>query len=354
MGIKNLNKFLEKNASEAFFSSPITAFSGKRVAIDSNNWMYTNMSTALKIVINRTDIVREDPNELEIRREWLILALNFICRWLSYHITPIFVFDGEHPTDKDTTKSKRRQKKIEARNKITELRTKIQTEPTPALINDLRKELKNYTIISKNNFEFFRNFILNLGIPCFQATGDGEQLCSSMVIDNYAAAVFSADTDNLVYKCPLMITKFSNLSNQVPYLECVRLDKVLTGLKISHPGFVDLCIMAGCDFNVNIPNYGIGKSYKLLQKHFFIDNLPENLNIECLNHIRCREIFKYVPCDHEARYEILTSSPLTKPLEEAGLLNYLSRLTECYRQWVPTTNGSIFGPPKFLSLKIIV
>ena len=52
--------------------------------------------------------------------------------------------------------------------------------------------------------------------------------------------------------------------------------------------------MSGCDFNTNMYGYGVAKSYTLLKKYGSIDLLPKNLDITCLNHIRCREIFTYI------------------------------------------------------------
>src|SRR5205085_556375 len=73
------------------------------------------------------------------------------------------------------------------------------------------------------------------------------------------------------------------------------LSDILDKLKISFKTFVDLCIMGGTDFNDNIPNYALKKSYNLLIKHGSIENLPPNLNTEILNYKRSREIFKVIP-----------------------------------------------------------
>jgi 5'-3' exonuclease len=51
--------------------------------------------------------------------------------------------------------------------------------------------------------------------------------------------------------------------------------------------------MSGCDFNTNMHGYGVAKSFALLKKYGSIDLLPTNLDITCLNHVRCREIFSY-------------------------------------------------------------
>lgn len=306
MGVKGINNLLKRHAANAFFTMAISELSGKRIAIDGNNWMYTNMAIARKKVINKTDITVQEPNSMEIRREWFLSAINFITGWMSYNITPVFVFDGQHPTEKDDTKAKRRDARIATRAKIDALYAQLRGDilERPAnVVDELRKELRNYNFISSEDFELFKTVINGIGIPCLQAVGDGEHLCSALCVEGKVAAVFSVDTDNLVFGCPLVISGFSEVctydeyGNRVAHLDCVRLDRVLEGLGISHSVFVDLCIMCGCDFNTNMPGYAAIKSFALLQKHGSIDNLPRNLNTDCLKHARCREIFKYTSSD---------------------------------------------------------
>lgn len=385
MGIKGINTLLRRHAPDAFFTIPINALSGKRMAIDGNNWMYTNMAIARKKVINKTDVAVQEPNPQEIRREWFLAALNFVIGWLSYNVTPVFVFDGLHPPEKDETKSKRRDARVATRAKIDALYQQLNGDilERPAnIIEELRKELRNYNFISNEDFELFKMVMRGIGIPCLQATGDGEQLCSSLCIEGKVAAVFSVDTDNLVYGCPLVITGYSETcsydeyGNKVAHLDCVRLDRVLDGLKISHSMFVDLCIMSGCDFNTNMPGYAAIKSFTLLQKYGSIDDLPRNLNTECLKHIRCREIFAYSPSEQltikhetyetdetvEACYEFANNPGFNKfttevsgpldinkraiatardYLEMAGVSGQIERIIACYHQVLPATDGYV-------------
>ena len=341
MGIKDINKLTKRHAPDAFFTLPINLLSGKRIAIDGPNWMYTNMAIARKKVINRTDIATQELNPIEIRREWFLAALNFITGWLSYNITPVFVFDGQHLADKDDTKAKRRDARVATRAKIEALYKQLDgdiLERPGNIIEELRKELRNYNFISSEDFELFKMVIKGIGIPCLQATGDGEQLCSALCVDRKVAGVFSADTDNLVFGCPLVINGFSETcsydeyGNRVAHLDCVRLDRILDGLKMSHSLFVDLCIMCGCDFNTNMPGYASIKSYGLLQKHGSIDDLPRNLNTECLKHIRCREIFKYIPSQ-----ELIVETPDEYDHPELGYGDL--NITESNGN-----NGVVFGP----------
>lgn len=319
MGIEGLNKLGKRHASDAFFTIPITLLSGLRLAIDGNYWMYSNRSVARKKIVNKTDVALGEPDDYEIRREWFLAALNFVTGWLSHNITPVFTFDGKHPPEKAATQAERRDARTAARAKIdalyAQLRGDILEQPV-GIIDELRKELRNYNFIPYEDFELFKMIMKGIGVPALQARGDGEHLCASLCIEGKVAAVFSTDVDNLVYGCPLLITGYSDQASydehgfKVSHLDCVRLDLLLEGLKLSHSEFVDLCIMSGCDFNKNMPGYAVIKSYKLIQQYGSIDNLPRQFDTTCLNHLRCREIFAYVPSN-----ELIVTHPL-EPTEE--------------------------------------
>ena len=399
MGINGINTLIKRHAPDAFFSMPITKLSGKRIAIDGNNWMYTNMAIARKKVIRHTDVAVTEPNPVEIRREWFLLAITFILGWLSNDITPVFVFDGRHPHEKDETKSKRRDQRTALRAEIDALYNQMKGDilERPAnIVDQLRKKLSNYNFISSEDFELFKMVIRGIGIPCLQAEGDGERLCSVLCAEHKVAGVFSVDTDNLVYGCPLVINKFSDVcsydeyGHRVAHVDCVRLDKVLLGLNISHSMFVDLCIMSGCDFNTNMPGYAAIKSYRLLQKHGSTDDLPRNLNTECLKHVRCRQLFEHKSSDSltviqddidpvPEGYLDLVPTP-TGPvnpldinkraiasardyLEMAGISGQIDRIIACYNHVSPSSDGLIedlelttvtpyASPPAKISLNI--
>lgn len=362
MGIIGINKLLQRNAPQAFFTIPITKFSGKRIAIDANNWMYTNMAIARKKIINKTDIANIDPSSNEIRKEWLLMALNFIIGWLNYSITPVFVLDGTHPIEKDDTKAKRRDVRNASKIKIEALTSQIRNnniEKQYDIIEELRKELRNYNYISTEDFELFKMIIKGIGIPCLQAKGDAEQLCSMLCIEGKVAAVYSSDTDNLVYGCPLIITginsqmvSYDENGMKVSYLDCVRHDKILQDLQISHSFFVDLCIMCGCDYNTNMPGYAAIKSFDLLKKYGCIEDLPRNFNTECLKYQRCRDIFKYVVSDtiidlkddeEKPSLDINRGAIKTSRdyLEMGGVSGQIERIIYAYNNMQPVSDGFI-------------
>jgi hypothetical protein len=71
MGIKNLNPFLKEICPDAFQNLPYSFFTGKRVAIDSDNILRKLMSRAHKEIVNETDVCSRDPDRKEIFKNWM-------------------------------------------------------------------------------------------------------------------------------------------------------------------------------------------------------------------------------------------------------------------------------------------
>lgn len=360
MGIKNLNELIKRYAPEAMFTMPIEDMAGKKIAIDGNGWLYANLAIVRKKIINKTDVTINEPDPVEIRKELLNVLINFVINLLINGIESIFVFDGKDtPIEKGDVKEKRQEKRDNGRSKIDECYLKIKSDPlmnNAKIVEELRKELRNYLSITSDDFDAVKMLLKSIGIPCFQAKGDGEKLCSSFCVEEQVAAVFSVDTDNLVYGCPLLITGYSTTftydvhGNRIPNFDCVRVDKVLQGLGLDYKTFIDLCIMCGCDFNKNIPKYAAIKSYDLLKKCGSIDNLPKNLDISCLNHQRCREIFSFsFSKDIIENYDDTMNLEINKGaiktcrdyMDVIGMSIHINKFVNLYNNCVPCTPGLI-------------
>lgn len=304
MGIKNLSKFLTKESKEAFENLPIDTLSGQAIAIDVSIYMYKFMANALSTVCNQTNFLVDDLDRDLVLRLWINKTVNALVTWLSYNIKPILVFDGTPCKEKLETLTDRRKIKDDKREKIALLHHQIRNDPFmchSSLINDYKKELSGLIEFSDDEKALYKNVLKSLGFPCLQSVGEAEQLCSMLCIEKYVCGVYTRDIDVLVYGCPLMIKDFSDdvatdeHGFTTPLLKCVKMNKVLEGLKVDQSFFVDLCIMSGCDYNVSIKNLGPARIFKMLKKHGSIENVP--VDTSCYKYQFCREQFKAVSSD---------------------------------------------------------
>ncbi len=395
MGIDNLGTLLRDKCPSAFIQHPITSFTGKRIAIDANNWMFKFMAISHRKVIDTTDVTTTEPDRAMVLKLWMTASFDSVCTWLAYGVTPVFVFDGEHPVYKKKTQQERRDKKEKARLQSVQLREEVSkmdilSRPLDA-IEKLRKLLRQMTYISSSEIAFFRSLLVGVGIPVMQAKGEAEQLCSMLCIEGKVEAVFSADTDNLVYGCPLMLTEFTKpLRNadgtHIPQLSGISLSHILNGIHLSHSTFGDLCIMLGCDYNTNIPQIGGTRALSLIQKFGSIEQIPRQASdpslidseicgcrlpkihkgklltysMTVLDHQVCREQFTIrhsSDCLSFGTLNINADNSLAERghdvLSVANLTQFVPRLVDLYRAMPPLTQEELPRHPSHPRLVMV-
>ena len=79
MGIRALNKFLQAKCKSSIKSIPLSELSGKKIAVDISIYLYKYIS----------------DNAL-LENLYLMISL-----FRTNNITPIFIFDGKPPTEKN-------------------------------------------------------------------------------------------------------------------------------------------------------------------------------------------------------------------------------------------------------------
>lgn len=288
MGIKNINKALNEMSPDAFISLSIKHFTGKRIAIDANNLMYTVLYKARSNTIDKNDILK-DMNK-EIFRNWVSESIELVSLFLANGITPVFVFDGSSLPEKYEEQETRKKNNLRQKERIAE---KLEGYKDNLFsVHEVKKAMVNDMRISKEEMSILMDIFILLGIPCLVAKGESEKLCSMMCREGKVYAVYSNDTDNYVYGCPLLITGRNN-KRKIIHFDCVRHDVLLEGTQLSQARFIDWCIMCKCDYNSNIPGVGVKRAFDLINKFGNIDKLEMDTSI--LNHVVCRRLFSFVP-----------------------------------------------------------
>lgn len=300
MGIKNLHKFLKKHTENAYKETHLSVLSGKRIAIDSNIYLYKFKGCS--------------------RESWLTIFVSFALKFRKYNIECIYIYDTKAPIEKNAKKEERKQRKKNAENRITNIKNAIQeydetgkasellqeicSKPQqrllqtshPSLISKetIDKEIANLEgqiiNISKYDIELSKRALELLGIPYYDSETEAETLCSYLCCHQVVDAVLSDDTDVLVYGTPLFLTKFNMKSDFCTELNFMDL---LNQLQLTKEQFIDLCILSGTDYNDNIPNIGNEKAYKLIQKYKSIEGIEEEKHIDTsmLNYVKVRKLF---------------------------------------------------------------
>lgn len=313
MGIQDINKFLDDKNIVFRSTAPLTSLSGYRIAIDSCNWIYTYMSTAYKQYLNSAEFCIDEnikiidgnpqPLMLTFRHENVFKILlgdlfSFIILLTENNITPIFVWDGEHPFEKTDTKKKR----------VEERETRLETAECLALnlVNshilkrdpeDLKKWkslIQTSLRLPSKYFKEIRKTIRSLGFANLMAEADAEKLCAELNFSGQVAGVWSRDTDLYALGTPTMITRVSDY--EIEFIQTQDIRKGLseiTGDEWSIDKLRDFCIALGCDFNKRIPKLGPVSTFKMFCEFGSLDSAQEqktDKDWNILNIDICREL----------------------------------------------------------------
>lgn len=303
MGIKGLWDYLKKHCPHVFETVPHDSFRGFRIAVDAHNLAYKTRSVTYKRMVFARDVISQPLLDEEVDPEWLKDLLSYVSDFLRAGITPVIVYDGEAPPEKEISRAKTRAEKEKVRAELDQL---LLTRATDIMMIDkaVLRKVQELTCrlmhISKNTIELSKEFLRGIGIPVVEATGEGEKTCTMLTREGVTAATFSPDGDNLAMGCPILIRdKGDQIYDARGFghhtYDIVRMEPILQALNVDQFFFTEWCIMSGTDFNENIPQIAVAKSFTRLQRARTIDALACELDIRCLNHVRTREILQACP-----------------------------------------------------------
>jgi 5'-3' exonuclease len=315
MGIKGLNPFLKKRTTNVFREFYLSELEGTCVAIDTYNWIATVYFNAKKHVVEHTDVFTEELDVQKIKQTFVGLFLEFLREWWNHNIVPVFVFDGEAPIEKMETRKTRRDAQAKTLEKLQNVQAKIKAQD-PLFVSDSdlmewKKCLINVWDVPEDFHANFKAILHYLCLPVLQAKYEGEQLCAMLAREKKVSAVFSTDTDVLVYGGSLLIIGFGPLEYvEGKYIRKCKgtfLESILEELKYTQEQFRNLCILAGCDYNTNMRKVAITTAHKLLERYASIEAFPEKYEKECLRFDRCVALFTPVPSSSLTEESTFTS-----------------------------------------------
>ena len=244
MGIRALNKFLQAKCKSSIKSIPLSELSGKKIAVDISIYLYKYIS----------------ENAL-LENLYLMISL-----FRNNNITPIFIFDGKPPAEKNETIATRKKNKTDAREEYYRLKVLVESMKTGTQanseadtdaqkqkeyeINDMSQAMeqlkKKFISIKYDDIQNVKTLLQAYGVTYFEAPGEADILCAKLVTNNLVYACLSEDTDMFVYGCGRVLRYLSlTLSNVVIY----DLNNILKTLNVTMDVFKKICILYGCDYS---------------------------------------------------------------------------------------------------------
>ena len=313
MGIKNLNTLLKKHVKNGIITKNLDSFTNNIIAIDTSNYLYR--------------FKYDNGNYLK-------KFVDQITTFWKYRMTPIYIFDGSPPSEKNETLKKRQAVKnksknnifileeeiklqdklydkkqnnlsinklfsnqndnseqLQLQNDIFELKQSIQNNK-----NKLKKKIKNVISISPSDITNCKNLFNLLGIKYIVADSEADILCCELLKNKIVDCCLSEDMDFLTHGCSKLLKNYNYRDNTV---KVYILPIILKELDLSYDKFVDVCILCGSDYTSNIRGIGPISALKYIKKYDSIENIIEELinknskfSIDNFNFQIARDIFK--------------------------------------------------------------
>ena len=231
MGIKHLNRFLREEAQQCIKFISLAELSGKKIAVDISIYMYKYASEGTLL-------------------ENMYLMLSTM---IYYNIIPVFIFDGKPPPEKKELLQKRKEDKQEAEKEYNQLKKQLENKT----IDDVEKQevitnmdilKKKFIHISKGDIDSVKRLIRAYGATYYDAPGEADELCASLVIKNKVWACLSEDMDMFVYGCNRVLRYLSLLNKTVVLYDT---KDILNSLGITQKELREICVISGTDYNYN-------------------------------------------------------------------------------------------------------
>lgn len=230
MGIKLLNRFLRGNCQSAIEKQSLAMLRGKTITVDTMIYMYRFAGEGSAI----------DG------------FYSMISAFQKNDITPIFIFDGKPPEEKNEVLKQRRVEKADAEKDYKELANKLKVVDDADDAAEIKAEMdvlrKRFIRVKRADVSAVKELMRLMGVFYVEAQGEADELCAKLVVKKKAYACLSEDMDMFVYGCPKVLRYLSLLNETV----VVYTQKdILEILKINQEEFTQIAVLAGTDYNQN-------------------------------------------------------------------------------------------------------
>jgi 5'-3' exonuclease len=227
-----LNRFLIENCSKkSIKKTHLNQLSNHTFVIDTSIYLYKFM--ALNALLENMYL--------------------FISILKKYNITPIFIFDGKPPPEKNALLEQRKMEKKDAQQRYNETEKKLVMSGLSA--ESRNKLLSELDILKRQIIRIREEDVMNVkklldayGVTYYTSYTEADQLCSYLVKSGQAWACVSDDMDMFLYGCNRVLRHISLLNHTVVYYD---FETILKDLKMSETNFREIMVLSGTDYNMN-------------------------------------------------------------------------------------------------------
>ncbi|KAK9813956.1 hypothetical protein WJX73_006770 [Symbiochloris irregularis] len=256
MGIQGLLPVLKSITDKVH----IGKYAGKRVAVDAYCWLHKGAYCCSKeLCENRS------PDKC------ITFCMQRMELLRRHGVVPVLVFDGGRlPSKGDEEDSRARHRK----ENLDRARAHELAGNTAAAYESYQKAVD----ISPEVAAHFVQALKAAGVELIVAPYEADAQMARLALSGSVDAVLTEDSDLLPYGCPVVLFKMDKAGNcEEICLKNMALNRDLSLVGFTPQMFLEMCILAGCDFLKAIPGIGIRKAHAQMQKLKSFDRVCKSL-----------------------------------------------------------------------------
>jgi hypothetical protein len=235
MGIKYLNRFLKENCTKKSIRKiQFNQIANKTVVIDTSIYMYRYIAE---------DALMENMYLL-------------VSSLLSNNITPLFVFDGKPPPEKEELLKLRRLDKKRAEAKYDELSLEynkpdvdVSNEEKQKMLHEMDSLKKKFVRLRDIDIHRVKSLLHAYGVMYYESVHEADDVCAYMVKTGKAWACVSDDMDMFVYGCSRVLRNVSLLNKTVILYDT---SSIFNELCMTENTFREIMVLSGTDYNIKM------------------------------------------------------------------------------------------------------
>ncbi|NWH41351.1 FEN1 endonuclease, partial [Chloropsis hardwickii] len=264
MGIHGLAKLIADVAPGAIRENDIKSYFGRKVAIDASMSIYQ----FLIAVRQGADVLQNEDGETT---GGLMGMFYRTIRMVENGIKPVYVFDGKPPQLKSGELAKRTERRAEAEKHLQEAQEAGEEE-------NIEKYSKRLVRGGPQHTQECKKLLTLMGIPYVEAPGEAEASCAALVKAGKVYAAATEDMDCLTFGSPVLMRHLTASETKKLPIQEFHLNRILQDLQLTWGGFVDLCILLGCDYCASIRGIGPKRAVELIREHKSIERIVQQLD----------------------------------------------------------------------------
>ncbi|KAF6251552.1 PIN domain-like protein [Scenedesmus sp. NREL 46B-D3] len=270
MGINGLLPALKPIAKAVHVSK----YRGQRAAVDGYSWLHKGAYCCARELCEGT-----------WTDKYVAYFMSRIQMLRTHGVEPLVVFDGGRLPIKGDEESSRHRARAEAREKAA---AHLTAGNMAAAVECYQRCVDISPAMAKHELKV-------RGVPFIVAPYEADAQMAYLARRGDVQLVITEDSDLLAYGCPRVLYKLDRTGNGEEF--CVADLPNCTGLPLSgftSDQFLQLCVMAGCDFLAQLPGIGLKKAHGVLRKYRSFTKVVKMLRF---NGTR-------VPQDYEVRFQL--------------------------------------------------